>query len=114
MAATGVAMAAASLLAAPGDDDDLDETLAQHVRCWFAQFAQRPWWQTLSAPDLAGPLPGLAAEESARRGLTTSLPGAPAPTCPSDAAPEQPPTRARRAFEQRVEEQTREALALFV
>ena len=109
MAATGVAMAAASVLEAP-EDDDLDETLAEHVRCWFAQFVQRPWWQTLGAPDPAGPLLHEAEDDAkCSKRLSTS----PSPS-PSGAATAQPRRRARRAFEQCVEEQTREALALFV
>lgn len=103
MAATGVAMAAASLMPSFGnddvnmhDEDDLDELLSEQVSSWFGQFEQCPWWETL---DNAAHTSSLLreSEDSARTGnYELSL------------------ADRRKVFEMDVEEQTREALALFV
>jgi hypothetical protein len=50
MAAQGLAMAAASLAPLEDEDEDLDTTLAEHMRCWFGQFEQCTWWQTIGNP----------------------------------------------------------------
>jgi hypothetical protein len=50
MAGTGVASAIASSFVDIADwadddqgDEEVDARLAEHVRCWFQQFEQRPW-----------------------------------------------------------------------
>jgi hypothetical protein len=55
MAGTGVASAIASSVVDIDDwadddqgDEEVDARLAEHVRCWFQQFEQRPWWRLSS------------------------------------------------------------------
>ena len=85
MAATGISMAAVSLIAEievgnRDEDDNLDEMLAEQVRSWFGQFEQCLWWQTLEMDA----------------------------TCSSRTSGD------REAFEKQVEQQTHEALGLLV
>ena len=99
MAATGIAMAAANFGALGGaeaDEDDLDETLADHVQCWFAQFEQRPWWQTLSSAAHSSCM--MEAAKEAARTADYQL---------SHAA-------RRNVFESEVRKQTEQALGLYV
>lgn len=104
MAATGVASAIASLMDTleneeeGGDEDegDLDARLAEQVRCWFRQFEQRPWWQTLSNSFHASTL--MTEAETAARAGNFELTSA----------------DRRKVFEMDVEAQTREAFALFI
>jgi len=103
MAATGVASAIAGSeedLDGGADDDagddELDARLAEHVRCWFRQFEQRPWWQTLSSCAHKSSLM-TEAEDAARAGNFELSKG-----------------DRRKVFEMDVEEQTREALSLLL